>query len=108
MGGNRAVRLQPETGAPEAKIKQRGNFRSGRISMGRAIRWLYGFLIGGLTGAGLALLFTPQSGAELRQRIRARWRQIVEEGREAAAQRRAELERELAALIRPSPPGTSG
>ncbi len=72
--------------------------------MRRAILWLYGFLMGGLTGAGLALLFTPQSGAALRERIQARWQQILEEGRQAAAQRRAELERELAILTRRIPP----
>ncbi|MCS6963627.1 YtxH domain-containing protein [Thermoflexus sp.] len=73
--------------------------------MRRAIFWIYGFLIGGLTGAGLILLFTPQSGAELRETIRARWQQILEEGRQAAAQHRAELERELAMLTRRTPPG---
>ncbi len=72
--------------------------------MRRAVLWLYGFLVGGLTGAGLMLLFTPQSGAALRGKIRARWQQILEEGRQAAAQRRAELERELAILTRRIPP----
>lgn len=72
--------------------------------MRRAVLWLYGFLAGGLTGAGLALLFTPQSGATLREKIQARWQQILEEGRQAAAQRRAELERELAVLTRRIPP----
>ncbi len=75
--------------------------------MRRAIFWIYGFLVGGLTGAGLILLFTPQSGADLREKIRARWQQILEEGRQAAAQRRAELERELAILTRRAPPGPS-
>ncbi|MCS7251702.1 MAG: YtxH domain-containing protein [Anaerolineae bacterium] len=75
--------------------------------MRRAIFWIYGFLVGGLIGAGLILLLTPQSGAELRETIRARWRQILEEGRQAAAQHRAELERELAMLTRRTPPGPS-
>jgi len=75
--------------------------------MRRVIFWLYGFLVGGLIGAGLILLFTPQSGADLREKIRTRWHQILEEGRQAAAQHRAELERELAMLIRRTPPGPS-
>ncbi|GBD08270.1 hypothetical protein HRbin22_00503 [Candidatus Thermoflexus japonica] len=75
--------------------------------MRRAILWMYGFLMGGLTGAGLMLLFTPQSGADLRRKIQARWQQILEEGRQAAAQHRAELERELAMLTRRTPPAPS-
>lgn len=31
---------------------------------------LFAFLLGGLVGAGLAILFAPQSGAETRRRIR--------------------------------------
>lgn len=73
--------------------------------MRRAIFWLYGFLVGGIIGGGLILLFTPQSGADLRERIRTRWQQILEEGRQAAAQHRTELERELAMLIRRTPSG---
>lgn len=71
--------------------------------MRRAIFWIYGFLVGGLTGAGLILLFTPQSGEDLRKKLQARWQQILEEGRQAAAQHRAELERELAMLTRRTP-----
>ncbi|MFN3928244.1 MAG: YtxH domain-containing protein [Thermoflexus sp.] len=74
--------------------------------MRRAIFWIYGFLVGGLTGAGLILLFTPQSGAELREKIQTKWQQILEESRQAAAQHRAELERELAMLIRRTPPSS--
>jgi hypothetical protein len=76
----------------------------GEIFMRRGLLWIYGFLVGGLIGAGLALLWAPCSGPELRERIRSRWQQVVEEGRQAAAQRRAELERELAVLIRRAPP----
>jgi len=75
--------------------------------MRRAIFWIYGFLMGGLIGAGLVLLFTPQSGEDLRKKIQARWQQILEEGRQAAAQHRAELERELAMLTRRTPPAPS-
>lgn len=73
--------------------------------MRRAIFWFYGFLMGGLIGAGLVLLFTPQSGPALRERIRAQWQQVLEEARQAAAQHRAELERELAVLTRRIAPG---
>lgn len=76
--------------------------------MRRLVLWSCGFLLGGAIGAGLALLFAPQSGTALREKLRARWAQVLEEGRQAAAQRRAELERELAFLTRRAPPGPHG
>lgn len=42
---------------------------------------LLSFLLGGIVGAGLALLLAPQSGRETRQRIR----ELVEDAKERAA-----------------------
>jgi gas vesicle protein len=56
-----------------------------------------GFLLGAAIGAGVVLLLTPRSGADLRQGIRERIDTVMEEGRQAASQRRAELLAELEA-----------
>lgn len=41
------------------------------------------FVVGGLTGAAIALLFAPQSGKGTRSRINQRIREGVERGRNA-------------------------
>jgi hypothetical protein len=46
---------------------------------------LMSFLLGGLTGASLAVLLAPQSGEETRGRIRTRGRDLARRGRELAA-----------------------
>ena len=63
--------------------------------MNRILAFAAGALCGALVGAVVALLLTPLSGAELQEQARTRFDQIVEEGRKAADQRRAELERQL-------------
>ena len=62
------------------------------------MRFLAGFLIGMIIGAVAVLLFTPQSGEDLQSGVRARVDELLAEGREAAATRRAELEARLAEL----------
>jgi gas vesicle protein len=61
--------------------------------------FLAGLVIGGLVGAAVGLLLTPQSGDEARERIggfvdekRAQLGEAINEGRDAAAQARAEME----------------
>jgi len=66
--------------------------------MNRILAFAAGALCGALVGAVVALLLTPLSGAELQEQARTRFDQIVEEGRKAADQRRAELERQLRQL----------
>jgi gas vesicle protein len=44
--------------------------------------FLSGLLIGALVGAGLALLFAPQSGEETRRIIRRKARKLADEARE--------------------------
>jgi len=69
--------------------------------MRRFISFMSGAAIGGLVGAALALLFAPSSGDEMRVQMQARIEQIQAEIKKAAADRRAELEEQLAALRTP-------
>ena len=69
--------------------------------MNRAINFLLGAVIGGFIGATVAILLAPSSGEELRIEIRSRTDQIRSEVSQAAADRRAELESQLASLRAP-------
>ncbi len=70
--------------------------------MGRIIGFIAGALCGAVVGAVAALLLAPASGIELRQDVQGRVEDLLAEGRQAAAERRAELESQLAALKRPA------
>jgi len=69
--------------------------------MKRMISFLVGTLVGGLIGAVLALLFAPSSGAELRGQIRERTSGISAEIRQAATNKRIELQQRLDTLRAP-------
>jgi gas vesicle protein len=69
--------------------------------MNRASNFVIGAIVGGLVGAGLALLFAPKSGLELRQDITEYADQVQTEIRQAAVTKRQELESQLASLRRP-------
>ena len=69
--------------------------------MNRALNFLLGATIGGLIGATVAILLAPSSGEELRGEICTRTNQIRTEVAQAAADRRADLERQLASLKAP-------
>ncbi|MGC8780157.1 MAG: YtxH domain-containing protein [Anaerolineae bacterium] len=58
--------------------------------------FVVGFLAGAVAGAAAAVLMAPCEGAALRGQIRQRLEAIAEEGRRAAAARRAELEAQFA------------
>ncbi len=64
----------------------------------RVMNFVAGFLGGVVLGAVAVLLTTPQSGTELQAGVRSRFDGILEEGRRAAAARRAELEARFATL----------
>lgn len=64
----------------------------------RVMNFVAGFLGGAVIGAVIVLLTTPQSGSDLQTDVRARFDEILAEGRKAAAARRAELEARLASL----------
>ena len=69
--------------------------------MNRALNFLLGAAIGGFIGATVAILLAPSSGEELRSEIGVRTNRIRSEVAQAAADRRAELESQLAALRAP-------
>jgi gas vesicle protein len=58
-------------------------------------------LLGAALAAGLVLLFAPQSGAEVRQKIKDRVDDILAEGRQAAEERRLELTAQFESLKQP-------
>ncbi len=63
-----------------------------------------GILTGSTIGAAVAILLAPASGDDMRNEARERFRQLLDESARAAAERRVELEAELAQLTtRPSP-----
>ncbi len=63
--------------------------------------FLSGMILGAMVGATVAILLAPTSGDELRSQMQARAERIQSEVQQAAAERRAELERQLAELREP-------
>jgi gas vesicle protein len=73
--------------------------------MDDAIDFLGGVLLGAAIGGVVGLLFAPQSGSDLQQKILERAKIVIAEGRRAAADRRAELEAQFAQskqVVRPT------
>lgn len=66
--------------------------------MASFLRFLIGFFSGGIIAFGLTILFTPLSGDELRQQIVQRSSSFQEEVKNAASQRKAELQAKLEAM----------
>ena len=66
--------------------------------MGRVFRIMAGVVLGATVAAGLVLLFTPQSGADTQRMIRERIEAILAEGRQAAEERRLELQMQFETL----------
>jgi gas vesicle protein len=67
-------------------------------------KFLEGLILGALTGAAIVLFIAPQSGSQTQETIRQRVNMVVEEGRRAAAERRAELEAQFAQARQSLPP----
>lgn len=65
------------------------------------LRFLNGLIVGALVGGAAALLLAPRSGEDFQRLMRERAGLIMEEGRRAAAERRAELEAQFAQAKRP-------
>jgi len=68
--------------------------------MSRFLAFTAGALCGAMVGAVAALLLAPMSGSELQEQTRKRVEEIVAEGRRAAEERRADLERQLRQMQR--------
>ncbi len=75
--------------------------------MQRIISFLSGLAMGALVGATLALVLTPSSGEELRAQVQERVSRLQDELKQAAADRRAELEQQLTILRDPQKPKTA-
>ncbi|MCX7680905.1 MAG: YtxH domain-containing protein [Anaerolineae bacterium] len=71
--------------------------------MRKVFFFLIGVLSGAIVGGVAALLLAPYSGADLQERVRSLTRELIEEGKRAAAARRAELEAQLEAFKRGTP-----
>ena len=71
--------------------------------MRKLVSFLAGLLAGAVVGAAAAILLAPSSGTELQDRARIRVQALIEEGKRAAAARRAELEAQLDAFKRGTP-----
>jgi gas vesicle protein len=68
--------------------------------MKKVLSFVGGLLSGAIVGAAVVMLLAPQSGVETRQRIVAKWNDIVDTGRQAIAERRQVLRGEYEASIR--------
>ena len=71
--------------------------------MRKVFSFVAGVMAGAVLGSVVALLLTPESGGELRERIRSRGQQLIDEARRAAAAQRAEMEAQLESFKRGSP-----
>ena len=71
--------------------------------MRRFFSFFSGVILGSLVGAAIAVLVAPESGEELRTRIQANVARLQGELRQAATDRRADLQAQLAALRAPQP-----
>jgi gas vesicle protein len=65
---------------------------------------MLGIGLGALVGALLVMLFAPASGQEIVAQLRHGWQATLAEARKANAERRAELEAELARRQGKTPP----
>jgi gas vesicle protein len=63
--------------------------------MRKLLDFLLGLSAGALVGAAVAMLLAPESGETTRAEIQLRIDQVMEEGKRAATERRAELENQL-------------
>ena len=61
-------------------------------------KFLTGFLLGGIAGAMVVLLYTPESGDKMRTRLKDNFYLVRDEVQNAARQRSEELKQELARL----------
>lgn len=70
--------------------------------MKKAVNFVFGAVLGGIIGATAALLYAPSSGKSLRSDIQHRAQNIQIEIKEAAQQKRQELEKQLSDYSSPA------
>jgi gas vesicle protein len=68
--------------------------------MRKTVYLIIGLLAGAAVGAATAILLAPYSGHEMQSRIRTHAQELIEEGKKAAAARRAELQAQLESFKR--------
>ena len=68
--------------------------------MRNILAFVAGAMCGAIVGAVAALLLAPMSGSEMQEQARKRIDTVIEEGRKAADERRAELEKQLRQMQR--------
>ncbi|MDX2136554.1 MAG: hypothetical protein SF123_00540 [Chloroflexota bacterium] len=66
--------------------------------MKRLMFWMLGLLFGALLGALLVALFAPVTGTAFRQRLKAGYRETLDEAQRVSRERQAELEAQLARM----------
>ena len=71
--------------------------------MDRTLTFLGGVVVGAAVAAAVVILLTPQSGEDLRDGIKVRVEDIVEQGRQAAEEKRLELTAQLEEAKKPAP-----
>ncbi len=69
--------------------------------MRRMFGFMMGIVVGALVGSTVALLLAPETGAKLRNEIRARGEVLVNDVRHAAEARRIELAQQLESMRAP-------
>jgi len=62
------------------------------------LSFLIGFIVGGLIGAAVALLFAPQSGEETRAQIREKSIELRDQASEQASAYKAQADKQIGVL----------
>jgi len=70
----------------------------GYYTVKKILSWLIGLSIGAAIGAVIIMIFVPETGEQITNRIKEGFEGAMEEARKAAATRRKELEEELATI----------
>ncbi len=75
--------------------------------MRQVFRFMTGIMLGALVGSTVALLFAPESGEDIRNGLRMRGENFIDEVRQAAQTRRIEMTNRLESLREPRPSTTT-
>jgi uncharacterized membrane protein YgcG len=70
----------------------------GGVAMRKLLAFVFGFLLGAMVGMAIATLLAPAEGEATRGQLQQRVQYVVDEGKKAATERRAELESQLEQL----------